>query len=170
MNRLRRIGFARARFAPTLAIVLALGGTAGVASAHPLHTTMTEVTADERRGVIRVMIRVFAEDFAEAVTRSRAVQPSGPPERAALDYVRRAVLLSDGSRVLPLRFCGTRRAGDVRWICMETASPVRATDLRLQITLLAEKFEDQVNIVRSMVSGSPRSLLFTRGDGAKPLR
>ena len=170
MRCLRRIGLGHGRLAPAVAIVLSLGGTARIACAHPLHTTMSEVTADHRRGVIRVMIRVFAEDFAEAVARSRAVQPLGPPERAALDYVRRAVVLSDGNRVLPLRFCGTRRAGDVRWICMETESPVRTTDLRLQNTLLAEKFDDQVNIVRSMVSESPRSLLFTRGDGAKPLR
>ena len=35
-------------------------------NAHPLHTTITELTEDRSRGVVRATIRVFGDDFGKA--------------------------------------------------------------------------------------------------------
>lgn len=140
-----------------------------VAEAHALHTTMSEVALDPRSGVLRIVIRLFAEDLVRAIALAQSSQPAINPASAALTYIRGSVVFTDGSRPLPLRFCGTRVAADVRWVCMETTVRPRASGLRLRNTLLTALFADQVNIVKSMVSGTPRSVLFTRGDGEKAL-
>ena len=157
--------------AGALSAALALPGGAlpPAAEVHPLHTTMSEIALDPRRRVLRIMIRVFAGDFAQAVATapsSRSVADSASRELA---YLRRSVVLTNEGRPLLLRTCGTRRAGDVRWVCLEADAPPTLTALRLQNTLLMALFTDQVNIVRSLVSGTPRSVMYTRGDGAKPL-
>jgi len=41
--------------------------------------------------------------------------------------------------------------------------------MRIRMTLMCERFEDQVNIVRATYAGRTTSLLFTRGDQAKAL-
>ena len=86
-----------------------------------------------------------------------------------MGYLRRAFVLTDGQRVLALRGCGTRKSGELLWLCLEADAPPRLASLQLRDALLWELFDDQVNIVRSMLGGAPRSLLFTRGDRQKAL-
>jgi hypothetical protein len=128
------------------------------AGAHPLHTTLTELRADRARGVVRVVIRVFADDFGTAAGRD----PSA--------YLQRAFVLRDGPRPVHLHQCGTRRSGGLLWICMEGPAPAITANLTLTDALLCELFDDQVNIVRATLDGSTRSVLFTAGDRAKSLR
>ncbi|MBA3671359.1 MAG: hypothetical protein H0W68_04980 [Gemmatimonadaceae bacterium] len=169
MIRCHRPAFVHALRVVLLAGMLLLAGRRTTAYAHPIHSTMTDITIDERRATLRIMIRVFAGDFGTAVTLGQAEHPAMAGESVALGYVRRSLVLLDGDRPVPLRFCGTRRAAEVRWICMEASVPARRSGLRLGNTIMTNLFADQVNIVRSMVDGAPRSLMFTRGDGAKPL-
>lgn len=115
------------------------------------------------------MVRVFADDFAKATAPRVRTVAGRDGASDPLDYVRRAFVISDGSRALALRGCGTRRAGELLWICLETELPRATAGLRLRNAMLVELFEDQVNIVRSLVSGAARSTLFTRGDGQKAL-
>lgn len=141
-----------------------------VADAHPLHTTLTEVTVDAPRRVLHIVIRVFAEDFARAAGSAR--RPASGAANGPLDanaYLSRTFVVTEGARTLPLRSCGTRRSGELLWLCLETEAPVRLASLMLRDALLCELFDDQLNIVRSLVGTAPRSLLYTRGDGRKPL-
>src|SRR5205807_2341672 len=50
----------------TLAATIALGAPTTVA-AHPLHTTLTEVTVDATAHTVRAVVRVFADDFGTAL-------------------------------------------------------------------------------------------------------
>ena len=136
------------------------------AAAHPLHTTLTEITADPARRALHIVIRVFADDFARAATASRR-PGSGAPDAAT--YLRGAFVLTEGRRALPLRSCGTRRSGELLWLCLEADAPASLASLQLRDALLWELFDDQVNIVRSMLGRTPRSMLYTRGDKAKAL-
>ena len=141
-----------------------------IADAHPMHTTLTEITADTPRGALHVVIRVFADDFGKAsALAKRNAQGTTPSAGDALAYVQRSFVLTDGRRLLPIRSCGTQQKGDLLWICVETDAPQSLGNLQLRNALLCELFDDQVNIVRSMLGGSPRSLLYTRGDHSKPL-
>lgn len=153
------------------AVLLALPITH--ADAHPLHTTLTELTEDRARGTVRATIRVFADDFGTAVARfarGRALTPGPVWDAAAFGYVSTAFGFIDrAGRPMTLRSCGLRRSADLLWLCVETDSAEGLALLKVRAGLLCELFGDQVNVVQGMVGGSRRSLLFTRGDKPKAL-
>ena len=128
-------------------------------NAHPLHTTITELVEDRPHGVVRATIRVFADDFGKA----RGNKPE-------LDYVMSKFSLTDrAGRSLPLRSCGTRSTGELLWICVEATSADGLAVLKVHNGMLSDLFDDQVNVVQGTVGGARRSLLFIKGDLAKPL-
>ena len=91
-----------------------LGGCAGAAAMHPLHSTITEVVADRPHGIVRATVRVFADDFGTAVrkmARGRTLPDAGPAwDAPALAYRRRAsASRSGGARCRSVRAaCGAR--------------------------------------------------------------
>jgi len=128
-------------------------------NAHPLHTTITELTEDRSRGMVRATIRVFADDFGKA-----------RGERPELAYVASRFTFTDrAGRSLPLHSCGTRSTGELLWICVEAASAEGLAPLRVYNVMLNDLFDDQVNVVQGTVGGARRSLLFIKGDRPKPL-
>ena len=148
---------------------LALCGFTG--ARHPLHTTLAQVTADARAGTLDASIRVFAGDFALAVAkRSGAAAPADDrvSDAASFAYVAATFRLLDAAgKPVTLAWCGSRREGDVLWLCVRaTTSPGAA---RLADTMLDELFDDQINIVQTTDGSKKSSVLFTKGDGAKPL-
>jgi hypothetical protein len=141
--------------------------------AHPLHTTLTEVTVDSAMHTVRVMVRVFADDFGTAVMRQAhlAVAPTGRAWTEAADrYVSTAVSITDrANRPVALRSCGTRRSADLLWICLEGATSESPHELRGGNSMLCSLFDDQVNIVQFVAGAQKHSVLFTKGDGVKRL-
>ena len=128
-------------------------------NAHPLHTTMTELTEERAHGVVRATIRVFADDFGKA----RGQTPE-------LGYVTSMFGFTDRTgRQLVMRSCGTRSTGELLWICVEASSADGLAALRVRNGMLSDLFDDQVNVVQGTVGGARRSLLFTKGDRAKPI-
>ena len=138
--------------------------------AHPLHSTITELT-EVRAGVVRATIRVFADDFGTAVTRSlrgRTAPAGAAWDAAALAYISATFNVSDRSgRPLALRSCGIRRQADLYWVCVEASSATGLSSLAIANRVLCEVWADQVNVVQATIAGSRRSLLFTKGDGRK---
>lgn len=162
------------RYIPRLVALMIVSVAApSVAKAHPLHSTITELTEDRARGVVRAIIRVFADDFGTAVTRSvrgRAL-PAGPQrDAAALAYAVSAFGFTDrAGRTLQMRSCGTRRTADLLWICVEATSAEGLAPLKVRNAILCDLFDDQVNVIQGAVAGVRRSILFTKGDRAKAL-
>lgn len=152
------------------AAIVAMPSTA---DAHPLHTTLTEVSVDATSHSVHLVVRVFADDLGAALAR-RAHLPSVPAGRAwddaASSYVVSAVAIADrGNRAVALRSCGTRRSGDLLWICLEGTTLEAAQELRGRNAMLCDLFDDQVNIVQFVTGAQKHSVLFTRGDGLKRL-
>jgi hypothetical protein len=137
-------------------------------AAHPLHTTMAEVTIDRNRGTLRVVVRVFMDDFGIALG---AAGKTGSWDERAARYVGRAVsIVDEARRPLAMRDCGTRRQGDLLWLCAEATVPTApASRLSLRDRMLCELFADQVNVVRVTDGAKTRTMLFTRGDAEKPI-
>jgi len=135
---------------------------------HPLHTTMAEVTIDRKLGTLRVVVRVFADDFGTAID---AAGKTGSWDERASRYVGRAVsVVDEARRPLAMRDCGTRRQGDLLWLCAEATVPAAsASRLSLRDHMLCELFADQVNVVRVADGAKTRTMLFTRGDAEKPI-
>lgn len=157
-----------------VALVLALGAaTPRLAYAHPLHSTITELTEDRARGTVRGTIRVFADDFGTAVAhsvRGRPLAAGAQWDAAALAYVASVFAFTDASgHSVVVHSCGTRRTADLLWICVEAPSASGLASLKVRNVILCDLFDDQVNVVQGTMAGSRRSVLFTKGDRAKPL-
>jgi hypothetical protein len=143
------------------------------AARHPLHTSFAELRYDAGRRTLEISLRVFADDFAAAVAHasgSAAATGDDATDRRTLAYLTRALVITDGTgRPIPLSWCGARRAGDLLWLCLRAPLPAGPRDLGVESRVLFDRFADQANIVQATIDGSRRTLLFTRGSGAKHL-
>ncbi len=149
----------------------AIVSLARAADAHPLHTTLVQLTYDEHTRTMESTIRVFASDFAAAVAKRKgAATPSDDrvSDQDAMSYVGGTFRMSDMSgRPVPLTWCGSRRAGDVLWLCVRAANVAAPNTVKLSDQMLTELFDDQINIVQATAGAKHASMLFTKGDGAK---
>ena len=148
-------------------IVSGIAASAAVAFAHPLHTTLTEVTtlAD---GSVQIVVRAFIDDFAAAVTR-RATPPGAPiptpADSAAARYLGDTVVLTDAvGRRVPLEVAGMRRTDGLVWITLRAPALRSIAGARLTNRVLFERWDDQVNIVQTAVGARRQTLLFTKRD------
>lgn len=157
------VGRRGARLLPVAALALLAG--AARPAAHPLHTTLTELT-HAPDGAVQVNMRVFADDYARAVATARGATPN---ERERV-YVGRSFLLRErNGRAVRFTWCGTRYEGEVVWVCIRGAAPSGLRGGRVRNAMLFDLYQDQVNVVRAKYAGRTRSLLFTPGDGVRPL-
>jgi hypothetical protein len=164
----------RARWCVALALsmcLVALPVGVSEADAHPLHTTLVQLTYDERGHALEGSIRVFAGDFAAAVAKRKGVATPDDDrvsDAEALAYVSNTFRVTDAAgRAVPLAWCGSRRAGDVLWLCVRANNVAPPNALRLSDQMLCELFDDQINIVQSASGTKHTSMLFTKGDEAK---
>ena len=141
------------------------------AEAHPLHTTLAQLTFDERAHLLTGSIRVFADDFSAAVSKHAGVKTPDDDrvsDAAAFAYVSSTVQLTDAAHhPVALQWCGSRRVGDLLWLCVRAANTSGPDALQLSDQMLCELFDDQVNIVQAVSGEKHASALFTKGDGAK---
>jgi hypothetical protein len=134
---------------------------------HPMHTAIVEISYQPASGLATIQIRVFRDDFSAAVGAGSSADPS---DSAMAVYLRGALHLSDrAGRALPLQWAGADMAGEVMILRMTAPAPEGLRGGWVLSALLCERFEDQVNIVRASYETGTRTLLFTRGDGAKAL-
>jgi hypothetical protein len=137
-----------------------------IPAAHPMHTTVTEITYDRPTRAAAIRVRVFADDFTAAV----AAQEGASGDSAVSLYVRRSFVLTGRSgQALPIHWDGAEREGDVVLLRLRVGVPDGLSGTKVLSTLLCERFEDQVNVVRASYDGRASTLLFTRGDRAKAL-
>lgn len=136
-----------------------LGGT----RRHPLHTTFAEVR--DSAGTIAITVRGFEDDL------TRAAASSGGGDSAVGRYVTRHFLLEDApGHPVSLAWKGTRKEADVLWVELRSAPGHTLATARVRSTLLCDRFDDQVNLVRVWDGGRSRTLLFTSGDPPRPVR
>jgi hypothetical protein len=134
-------------------LAVLLGFSAAV-RAHPAHTSSAELV--QRDDSVRVAIRVFADDIAEA--------------GALLPYLKERFGLEDArGKPIVLLGEGAVREGDVLVIRLRGRVPAGLAGARLRNGVLTDRFADQVNVVRAAYGGRTATLIFTRGDGPKAL-
>ncbi|MGQ0713059.1 MAG: DUF6702 family protein [Gemmatimonadaceae bacterium] len=157
-----------AAVAAAMLVVVLTGGRA-----HPVHVTLTEVAYVAANRSVVLSIRTFADDLT-AAARKHAGLTAAPDDAvtdsAAFAYARANLSVkSERGQAIPLRWCGSRREGDLLWLCMraiDVADPRRA---QMRNTLLFDLFDDQVNIVQRIDRGRRHTLVFTKNDAYKRL-
>lgn len=151
----------RATRAACLALLLVRG------SAHPMHTSVAELTQQDAGGVTSVQLRLFADDFEAAVH-----PPADGPatDTATASYLRGTFALADRQgRPVRLAWEGMGRTGDVILIRLRGTVAGGLARARVTSLVLCDRFPDQVNIVRATYGGRTATLLFTRGEASKAL-
>jgi hypothetical protein len=134
---------------------------------HPMHTAITEITCAPGGTTAAVSIRVFADDFGTAIADSLGTLAG---DSASSRYVRGHFALADPhGRPVVLRWAGAHREGDVVLLQLTVPAAAPQSGARIASAFLFERFPDQINIVRATCGVRPATLLFTHGDGAKPL-
>lgn len=136
------------------------------ASAHPLHTTVTELRLAPD-GALTVSLRTFSDDFSAAVvksTRTSVLRDHTVSDDAAARYVSGALeLLVGGSRVA-LQLVSQRRDGDVTLLELRAARPCASlSGARVVNRMLMEFHGDQVNLLKASYAGRTFTTLFAQG-------
>lgn len=141
--------------------------------AHPLHTTISELSFRPATKEVRMAIRVFADDLSSAIVKRRGGRPQVNhvvADSDVLAYVRSTVTVvgTDG-RALALASCGNRPMNDLLVLCFTAVAPGGPSTLRLRQGMLLELYDDQVNVVQTTYGRRRHSLLFTRSSATQAL-
>lgn len=140
-----------------LLLLLAQGRTAEL-EAHDLHTSLLHLKWSSRTGELHGTLRVYADDL------TAAARAAGQPAEV---LVRRALVIRAKRGQVSLALCGSRAVADAIIYCLRG----RVADLSgawVSNTLLFDRFDDQVNVVR-MESTRVTTLLLTRSARGKSL-
>jgi hypothetical protein len=150
------------------ACLLALPLAPRAAEAHPIHSTLTEIKHDPGGAHARHL---------RARVRRRLRRGAPAPRRAAaqlggggLRLRGHAFYAGRGAPGAPVHLVRRAPAGDRVWLCLRAPAPAATGRLVVHNRIHFELFEDQVNVVQATLGGRRQSVLFTRGDGPKPLR
>ena len=91
-------------------------------------------------------------------------------DAASFAYLATVFTITDrNGQPRPLAWCGSRRTGDLLWLCVRASAPGGLSGLQLLNRALMELFTDQVNIVMADYAGRSESMLFTKGGGPERL-
>jgi hypothetical protein len=144
--------------------------------AHPLHTSLAELTFDQRSGAVVVSLRVFVDDYTKAsiafVQKQGSARPAStaPAVSPLITYALSSFTLTDSrGRRVSFSSCGGKRVGDLMWLCLRGTVPGGASGLRVGSQILFDTYRDQINIVQASYGGRHLNLLFTPGENSKVL-
>lgn len=150
----------------TVAALLAGITGAPPRAAHPLHTTLTTIDWRPDSRTLQIAARVFTQDLRGALS-----GVAGAWDSAVCRYARSAIVVRAASgRALEATRCTVQDTADVTWIRLEAPAATVASAM-VSNALLFESFADQVNVVQATIAtrGRSRTMVFTKGDGPKPL-
>ena len=153
---------------------LAMAATPARSWAHPLHTTLADVSIGTD-GALRITLRAFIDDFSAAVTRHAG--KARPADFAIADpdvasYVAATVVIQDSNgRAVPLAWSGAQRTGDLVWVTVRAPTIHSLKGIRVSYSTLFDAYRDQVNILQANDNGRRHTVLFTSSDGraSKPI-
>jgi hypothetical protein len=126
---------------------------------HPIHSSSAVLSLPAGAARATIVLRVFADDFPPGNSRA-------PVERY---LAQRFHLLDARGEIVPLSLDGIMVDGVVLVLTLSAPARDGLSGARVWHGVLAEKFSDQVNLVRVQRGGRSGSLLFIAGDGAKAL-
>ena len=152
-------------------LLLVSPAVAGVADAHPLHTSMAELTHDPKSGVITVSVKVFRDDLGRAARARARSSHSLSSSAQAVNYVISAIRLADISGVpIAMGFCGISDTGDLTVVCLRGRERNRGNGISVSNRVLFDQFRDQINVMAAEYDGRKSHHLFAPGDPPAVLR
>ncbi|MGB3617392.1 MAG: DUF6702 family protein [Catalinimonas sp.] len=146
---------------PLLFVITALLAVWPLA-AHEFHASLAEVHYNAEARTYEVSLRVFTDDLLtdlRAHAGGEVPEPLTAASELLCEYLRPRFQLFDAESVpVPLTFLGAENDVDVTWLYFQfEAAAEQVTQLRNAV--LADRFDDQSNLVNVTVAGKRRSYL-----------
>jgi hypothetical protein len=138
-------------------------------SAHSFHASLAQIEHNRETGKAEIAIRLFVDDFEEALARRQGapvrLDKAPDAERIVLAYLGGTLVLTgrDG-RKAPLAWVGMDVQALTVWIYLEAELKSGLAGGRLRNTVLFELFDDQVNTVNFRQGKARATLVFDPGD------
>lgn len=140
-----------------MAALLGLVGLLAGAEWHPVHAARVELLGIGHD--VRVTVLVNEADF-----------PAGNRPEAIAAYLARTLVLRDASdRVVQLTPDQIGSEGDRLRVSLRGRSPSGLRKGRVAVTVLQERFDDQVNVLEARIDGRRSTLVFLLGEAAQRL-
>ena len=125
---------------------------------HPIHAARLEIRAAPD-GSVTGVVHVYRDDF-----------PPGSDLRAIDAYLGRVLIVTDAAgRRVPLRPIGAEPEGDRLRIGLAGRAAGPLSGGRILVSLLQDRYADQVDVVDATTPGHRAQLVFLRGDRAQAL-
>lgn len=145
--------------------VAVMFGVTQTAYAHPIHTTLTKVTVEDR--AVTFNVRAFADDFSATVAKFAGRKPpvdSSAPTADVLRYLQSFFTVTNAEgKSVALESCGIKRANELYWMCFKVSLPGGMKGVRVRNQMLTDFHADQVNIMQFEPPAARRTMLFTKG-------
>jgi uncharacterized protein DUF6702 len=144
------------------------------AEAHPLHTSLAELSYDQKSGAVLLSLRVFVDDYTKAsaayVQKHAQPVPASAAVSPLVTYAIASFALTDSrNHRVAFTSCGGKRVGDLMWLCFRGVLAGSASGMHVGSHILFDTFRDQINIVQASYGGRHVNLLFTPGETLKTL-
>ena len=145
----------------------------GALPAHDFHASLAEVTYNPATRAFEVSMRVFTDDFTDALRAAYPTAAFGDVEQAggvAYAYLQpRFQLIDRAGKPLPMHFVGIEGGVDATWLYFSFSCPDADRLGQLRNVVLTELFDDQSNLVNVRVAGRQRSYVLRRTSPAARL-
>ena len=135
---------------------------------HPFHSSVTEMSYNQKDQSWEISIRLFQDDLEQTMSSNlgkkfRMIPGDEASEKALENYVRKHVGFRTGKQISnPYRWLGTEQQQDVIWVYIEIPSTSDLIGSYLENSLLLDEFEDQTNLVSWSFQGQKKSYLFRK--------
>jgi hypothetical protein len=136
---------------------------------HDYHVSVTQMQYNPGTKLFEVSIRIFTDDLEKALgqtngNRRFSIRNNDQNDVFVSGYIQKHfVLADDQKKVLPIRYVGKEQEEDATWVYAEIPFKMPLTGCKLQNSILAETFEDQVNMTNITVSSGKKTYLFKKG-------
>lgn len=147
--------------------------------AHPIHTSFAEADYNSATKKLEVTLRVFADDFENALGQLAGAKISlEKSPRAEIDALTRAYLVSHfivkthGGSLAPQHWTGRelKDADNELWLYFEVELPTGVDGIRVDYLVLKSLHADQLNSLRVRDGSRSLTLIFPPAQGERTVR
>jgi hypothetical protein len=142
---------------------------------HPFHSSVTEMSYNQKDQSWEISIRLFQDDLEQSVSAAtgkkyRMVPGDEASEKELDTYLRKHFRFHAGKQIsTPYRWLGTEQQQDAIWVYLEIPTTSDLAGSYLENSIFLEVFEDQTNLVQWAPAGQKKSYLFRKSQEIQQL-
>jgi hypothetical protein len=142
---------------------------------HPFHSSVTEMSYNQKDQSWEISIRLFQDDLEQSVSAAigkkyRMVPGDEASEKELDTYLRKHFRFHAGKQTsTPYRWLGTEQQQDAIWVYLEIPTTSDLAGSYLENSIFLEVFEDQTNLVQWASAGQKKSYLFRKSQEIQQL-